>query len=87
MKNGKIILSLVALVCTVAGALAMKSHNFTGRKQCFTTVTNGLGQCKAVACFTVGTQSHNSACPGPSGTKFYTNNNGCHQVSYCTTAL
>jgi len=59
MKRGKIVLSLVALVCTVAGALAMKSTKLTGGLQCYTKASGTL---KAVNCWTTAGFGSSSVC-------------------------
>ena len=63
MKKGEIILSLVALVCTVVGAFAMKSIKFTGGMHLFTTVVNGAGKCEAADCYTLASHLQQRSCP------------------------
>jgi hypothetical protein len=83
MKSGKVILGIVATVCTAAGALAMKGgKKFTGGKTCYTRTGNTFNK---IDCWTLNGHTQGMAC-SISGQKYVESGDTFVDVNYCTVA-
>jgi hypothetical protein len=82
MKKGKIILSVAATICAIAGAFTTKSTKFSGGHMCYTTVVLGNGNFKASGCMTRNGHSKGQNCCDL-GVRCYTQN-GTKSYTWCT---